>query len=261
MSRLFTFLYGVFSYAVFLAVFIYAIGFVGGFFTPTSLDGAPVHPLGWAIGMDLALLTGFALQHSGMARLGFKRWWTRIVPEPAERSTYVLVSSALMIGLFALWEPIGGVVWRVPNGPVWTAVVALYSFGWALLLYATFLIDHFDLFGLKQVWRQLRGFAYRPPQFHTPGLYRLVRHPLYVGWLVIFWAAPVMTTAHLLFALMTTAYILIAIQLEERDLVAAFGETYRDYRRRTPMLIPRLSPSADDASPPAPQARAQKSGI
>jgi protein-S-isoprenylcysteine O-methyltransferase Ste14 len=241
---LFTFLYGVFSYVVFLAVFVYAIGFVGGFVTPTRLDAAPVHPLAWAIGMDLALLAGFAVQHSGMARPAFKRWWTRMIPESAERSTYVLVTSLLMIGLFVLWEPIGGVLWRVPDGAALTAIVILYGFGWALLLYATFLIDHFDLFGLTQVWRRLCGLAYRPPQFRTPGLYRLVRHPLYVGWLIIFWAAPVMTTAHLLFALMTTAYILIAIQLEERDLVAAFGEAYRDYRRRTPMLIPRLTRSA-----------------
>lgn len=239
MPRVLTMVYGVLCYAVFLAVFIYAIGFVGGFMTPTSLDGPPTRPLVEALAIDLGLLTAFALQHSGMARPAFKRWWTRIVPEPAERSTYVLVSSLAMILLFVLWQPIGGVVWRLGAGsPAWMAMVGVYLFGWALLLYSTFLIDHFDLFGLKQAWRKFRGQPYLSPQFHTPSLYKLVRHPLYIGWLTIFWAAPVMTTAHLLFALMTTAYILIAIQLEERDLIDAFGDTYVDYCRRTPMLVP-----------------------
>ncbi|CAN7161624.1 hypothetical protein LJR225_000248 [Phenylobacterium sp. LjRoot225] len=219
MSRLLTLIYGVLCYAVFLAVFVYAIGFIGGFVTPTSLDGPPTRPLGEALAVDFGLLALFALQHSGMARPAFKRWWTRIVPESAERSTYVLVSSLAMIALFVLWQPIGGVVWRVSEGPARTVVVGLYLFGWALLLYTTFLIDHFDLFGLKQTWRKFRGQPYLSPRFHTPSLYRLVRHPLYIGWLTIFWYAPVMTTAHLLFAAMTTTYILIAIQLEERDLV------------------------------------------
>ena len=246
MSRILTLIYGVLCYGVFLAVFLYAIGFIGGFVTPTTLDGAPTRPLGEALAINVALLAGFAVQHSGMARPAFKRWWTRIVPEAVERSTYVLVSSLLLVGLFVLWAPIGGVVWRVPDGPWRLAVMGLYLFGWALLLYATFLIDHFDLFGLTQVWRRMTNQAYRPPQFHTPGLYRLVRHPLYIGWLIIFWAAPVMTVAHLIFAVMTTAYILIAIQFEERDLVTAFGQTYLDYRRRTPMLVPRLMPPRDD---------------
>jgi protein-S-isoprenylcysteine O-methyltransferase Ste14 len=193
-----------------------------------------------AVAIDLALLAGFAVQHSGMARPAFKSWWTGIVPESAERSTYVLVSSLLMVALFALWRPIGGVVWDVGEGAGRNVVIVLYLFGWALLLYSTFLIDHFDLFGLKQGWRKLMGQRYLAPQFYTPSLYKLVRHPLYVGWLVIFWAAPVMTVAHLLFAVMTTGYILIAIQLEERDLVTAFGDQYVEYRRRTPMLIPRF---------------------
>src|SRR5688572_27589255 len=177
-----------------------------------------------------------------MARPAFKRWWTRIVPAAAERSTYVLASSLALIVLFVYWEPIGGVIWRVPDGAALGVIVGLYAFGWALLLYTTFLIDHFDLFGLAQVWRNLQGQSYRPPQFRTPSLYRLVRHPLYVGWLVIFWAAPTMTVAHLVFAMMTTAYILIAIRLEERDLVSAFGDDYVAYRERTPMLVPRLRP-------------------
>lgn len=244
MSRVIIFLYGVLCYVVFLGVFVYAIGFIGGFLTPTTLDGTPERPLAEALGIDLALLAAFALQHSGMARPAFKRWWTRVVPEAAERSTYVLLSSLALIALFVFWEPIGGVVWTAPEGLVENAVAGLYVFGWLLLLYTTFLIDHFDLFGLAQVWRHLRGESYRPPQFRTPSVYRLVRHPLYVGWLIIFWAAPVMTVAHLVFALKTTAYILVAIRFEERDLVCAFGGEYVAYRRRTPMLVPRLRPSA-----------------
>ena len=231
--------YGIFSYGVFLGVFVYAVGFIGGFLTPTRLDGVQGRPLWQALAIDLGLLGLFAVQHSVMARPAFKRWWTRFVPEAVERSTYVLLSSLALVALFAWWEPIGGIVWNA-TGAARTAVITLYLLGWALLLYTTFLIDHFDLFGLKQVWRRLTGAAYRPPQFYTPSLYRVVRHPLYIGWLTIFWAAPTMTVAHLVFALATTAYILIAIQLEERDLVAAFGDRYVSYRRNTPMLVPRL---------------------
>ncbi len=240
MSRIGIFFYGLTCYAVSMAVFAYAAGFIGGFITPTLLDGAPGRPLPEALAIDLGLLALFALQHSIMARPAFKRWWTRFVPEAAERSTYLLASSLALIAVFLFWEPIGGVVWSVAEGWERTAVIGLYAFGWLLLLYTTFLIDHFDLFGLAQVWRNVRGKDYRSPQFRTPSLYRLVRHPLYVGWLVIFWAAPMMTVAHLVFAIVTTAYILIAIQLEERDLADAFGNDYADYRRRTPMLVPRL---------------------
>ena len=240
MGRIGVFTFGVAAYALFLGVFVYAIGFIGGFLTPTSLDASPTLPLWQAVSIDLGLLAAFAVQHSGMARPAFKRWWTRIVPQPAERSVYVLISSLALVVLFVLWQPIGGVVWKASDGWVRTSVIALYAFGWALLLYCTFLIDHFDLFGLKQVWRALTGRTYHGPAFHTPTLYRIVRHPLYVGWLVIFWAAPTMTVAHLLFALSTTVYIVGAIQLEERDLIAEFGQASADYRRRTPMLLPRL---------------------
>jgi protein-S-isoprenylcysteine O-methyltransferase Ste14 len=174
-----------------------------------------------------------------MARPAFKRWWTRIVPEAAERSTYVLLSSLALVALYVFWEPIGGVVWSAA-GTVRESVIALYLGGWALLLYVTFLIDHFDLFGLKQVWRRLGDRPYRAPVFRTPSLYKLVRHPLYIGWLIIFWAAPTMTLAHLVFAIGTTFYILLAIRWEERDMEAAFGEVYVDYRSRTPMIVPRL---------------------
>jgi protein-S-isoprenylcysteine O-methyltransferase Ste14 len=255
MSRVGIFIYGLLSYIVFLGVFVYAIGFIGGFLTPTLLDGVPKRPLIEALAIDLGLLAAFALQHSIMARPAFKRWWTRIVPEAAERSTYVLASSLALVALFLYWEPIGGIVWSISDGTARTAVIGLYGFGWLLLLYTTFLIDHFDLFGLAQVWRRLTGKTYRPPQFKTPSLYRLVRHPLYIGWLIIFWAAPTMTVAHLVFAVMTTAYILIAIRFEERDLIDAFGSEYVSYRKRTPMIVPRLWPSRRALAPSESQAR------
>jgi protein-S-isoprenylcysteine O-methyltransferase Ste14 len=239
MSRIGILAYGILSYALSLGVFVYAFCFFGGFFLPTALDGTPDTSVGTALLIDLGLLTLFAVQHSVMARPAFKRWWTHIVPESAERSTYVVASSLALIALFIHWEPIGGVLWSAA-GRTRTAIISLYAAGWLLLLYTTFLIDHFDLFGLTQVWRRFTGQSYRPPQFHTPSLYRLVRHPLYIGWLTIFWAAPTMTGAHLVFALATTIYIFVAIQLEERDLVSAFGDRYVEYRKRTPMIVPRL---------------------
>ena len=240
MGRIGIFIYGIVSYAIFFAVFLYGIGFIGGFITPTTLDGVPTSGVGRALAVDLGLLVAFAIQHSGMARPGFKAWWKRIVPEAAERSTYVLVSSVALAVMYLYWEPIGGVIWNVPAGLGRNLVIGLYLLGWLLLLYTTFLIDHFDLFGLKQVWRRLNNKTYRAPVFRTPSLYKIVRHPLYIGWLTIFWAAPTMTAAHLMFALVTTGYILFAIRLEERDMVSAFGSAYVDYRARTPMLIPRL---------------------
>jgi methanethiol S-methyltransferase len=241
MSRILIFVYGLLCYLVSVAVLVYGMGFIVGFLTPTQLDGPAQRALGPARGIDLALVALFALQHSIMARPAFKRWWTRFVPEAAERSTYLLMSSVALGTLFAFWEPVGGTVWKLADGAARDLVIGLYALGWLLLLYTTFLIDHFDLFGLTQVWRQLTGSAYRAPQFHTPSLYRVVRHPLYIGWLTIFWAAPTMTVSHLLFALATTAYILIAIRFEERDLVSAFGARYVEYRARTPMLVPRLA--------------------
>jgi methanethiol S-methyltransferase len=240
MSRIVIFLYGTLSYLIGLVSFVYGLGFIGGFVTPTALDAAPTRPLGHALGVDLGLIAAFAVQHSGMARPSFKRWWTRFVPESIERSTYVLVSSLAMAAIYILWQPIGGVVWSAGRGAARDAVIGLYLFGWALLFYSTFLIDHFDLLGLKQVWRRLRGKDYVAPQFHTPSLYKLVRHPLYIGWLIIFWVAPVMTIAHFIFALMTTVYILVAIRFEERDLVQAFGEEYVSYRSQTGMLVPKI---------------------
>jgi methanethiol S-methyltransferase len=237
MKRVLIFVYGVVSYAVFLATFLYAIGFVGDLWVPKSIDSAPQAPLTTALLINLALLGLFAIQHSVMARPAFKRWWMRIVPAAAERSTYVLFSSIALIVLFAFWQPMGGTVWSVESPAGRTVLYALFAFGWGLVLVSTFLINHFDLFGLRQVWLQLIGKPYQPLPFKTPWLYRYVRHPLYVGWFFAFWATPTMTIAHLVFALATTAYILIAIQLEERDLVEAHPE-YEDYRRRVPMLAP-----------------------
>ena len=241
MGRVIVFVYGVVAYAIFLATFLYAVGFVGNVLVPKSIDSEPQGPLVTSLIINALLLGLFAVQHSVMARPAFKRWWTELVPQAAERSTYVLFSSVALILLFWLWQPLGGVVWQVDN-PVGQAVLlGLFAFGWLLVLVSTFLINHFDLFGLRQVYLHLRGKEYKPLGFATPGPYKHVRHPLYVGWLFAFWAAPTMTVAHLIFALLTTAYILIAIQLEERDLVK-FHSEYDDHRRRVPMLIPRLLP-------------------
>jgi protein-S-isoprenylcysteine O-methyltransferase Ste14 len=237
-KRIALFAYGVTSYLIFLGTFLYAVGFIGGFGVPTRLDGERRGPFGAALAIDAGLLALFAVQHSVMARRWFKEWWTRIVPPPIERSTYVLFSSLALLLLFALWRPLGVSVWSVTTPAARVALRALFAFGWALVLVCTFLINHFDLFGLRQVWLFLLGRPYAPVPFATPGPYRLVRHPLYVGWLFAFWMTPVMTLAHLVFAVGTTLYILAAIQLEERDLVREYGQAYEDYRRRVPMLVP-----------------------
>jgi len=240
LKRITILLYGLVSYAVFLATFLYAVGFIGNFGVPRTLDAGPTRPFLESLAIDLGLLALFALQHSVMARPVFKRWFTRFVPEPAERSTYVLASSLALIFMFAFWQPLGGVVWSVDDAVLRGVLWGLFAFGWLLVLVSTFLINHFDLFGLRQVWLQMSGRPYTPLPFGTPGPYRYVRHPLYVGWFFAFWATPVTTVSHLVFAVMTTAYILVAIRLEERDLVAHFGESYRSYKTRVPMLIPFL---------------------
>jgi protein-S-isoprenylcysteine O-methyltransferase Ste14 len=237
LGRITAFLYGVLCYLAFFATFLYAVGFIGNLWVPKSIDSGPQMPLVEALAINLALLAAFALQHSIMARPWFKDAWTKFVPKVVERSTYVLFSSLALLLLFWKWQPMGGVVWSVDNLYGYAAIEVLYGAGWLLVLVATFLINHFDLFGLRQVWFYLICKDYEPPTFRTPGLYKLVRHPLYVGWLMVFWAAPVMTVAHLVFAVMTTAYILVAIQFEERDLVKMHGE-YAEYRKQVPMLIP-----------------------
>lgn len=237
-GRLVAFAYGLFCYLVFLVSFLYAIGFLGGLVVPKSIDSGPRDSLGWALLIDAGLLGIFAVQHSVMARSWFKRAWTRIIPEPVERATYVLFSSLALLLLFWQWRPMGGLIWVVENPGIRWAIHGLYFSGWLLLLVSTCLIDHFDLFGLSQVWHYLRGRAYSPPGFRTPGLYRSIRHPIYLGWLCIFWATPRMTGAHLVFAVATTAYIFVAVRWEERDLIRAYGDVYRRYRERVPMIFP-----------------------
>ncbi|HTC74700.1 MAG TPA: methyltransferase [Edaphobacter sp.] len=237
LSRITAFVYGVVCYLVFFATFLYAIGFLGNFIVPKSIDSGPESPFLYALAINAILLALFALQHSVMARPWFKAAWTRIVPSSVERSTYVLLSSLALLFLFWKWEPMGGVIWNVTNPDGQLALNALYGLGVIIILAATFLINHFDLFGLRQVWLNLRGIPYTNLSFSTPGMYRIVRHPLYVGWLLMFWAAPVMTVAHLVFTLGTTAYIFIAIRFEERDLVQ-FHKEYAEYRRSVPMIIP-----------------------
>jgi len=239
MQRVLVFIYGVVAYALFFATFLYAIGFVGNLFVPKAIDSAPQVPFIQALLVNLGLLGLFAVQHSLMARPFFKRWLTRFIPQAAERSTFVVASSLALIALFAFWQPMGGLIWSIENPQAQILLHVLFAFGWLLVLVSTFLINHFDLFGLRQVWLNLHKKPYTQLRFGTPVLYRLVRHPLYLGFILGFWATPVMTVAHLVFALATTGYILIAIQLEEHDLMNAHPE-YAEYRRKVPMLIPFL---------------------
>lgn len=256
MSRLLALVYGTACYAVFFATFLYAIGFVAGIGVPKHIDSGVAGDPATALLTNLALLGLFAVQHSGMARPGFKRWWTRIVPEPVERSTYVLLSSLALVLLFWLWRPLPQVIWHVDDAIVRGALTGLSAAGWLLVLTGTFLINHFELFGLQQVWRYSRGrdtHGSMPP-FVVRAFYRIVRHPLMLGFMIAFWATPTMSAGHLLFALATTGYILVAVKfLEERDLVALYGDTYRDYQRRVPMILPLPKRQAQRATLTSPQ--------
>jgi protein-S-isoprenylcysteine O-methyltransferase Ste14 len=256
LSRIAAFFYGVACYIVFFASFLYAIGFIGNIFVPKSIDSGPQSPFLQALAIDCALLAVFALQHSVMARQWFKKGWTRIVPAVVERSTYVLFSSVALLLLFWKWQPMGGTIWTVQNNIARIALQVSFGFGWLTVLVATFLINHFDLFGLRQVWLYLLGRKYTQLEFRTPALYQIVRHPLYVGWLLVFWSAPVMTATHLVFAIATTAYIFIAIQFEERDLMQLHGE-YAEYRRRVPMILP-IGTSRREQPIPVRQAAAKR---
>ena len=238
-GRAAAFIFGLASYLIFSASFAYTPAFVGNFLVPKTIDVGPDSGLARAVLVNVILLLAFAIQHSVMARPAFKRWWTRIIPASCERSAYVLFSSLLLILIFWQWRPIVATIWRVEGWPA-AMLTAMFWMGWLIALVSTFQIDHFELFGLRQAVDALRGAADRMQAFKTPLLYRLVRHPLMLGLLLAFWATPHMTAGHLLFAVMNTAYILVGVRLEERDLIAAFGARYEHYRRRVPMLLPRM---------------------
>jgi methanethiol S-methyltransferase len=231
-------LYGVATYIIFLCAFLYAILFVGNLIVPKSIDSGPAGPIPAGVLIDALLLGLFAIQHSVMARVAFKRWWTSIIPRPVERSTYVLISSLLLLLLFWQWRPLTAIIWHIDNAPGSFIIWCLFWAGWLIVLLSTFMVSHFDLFGLRQVYLHLRNKQYKDIGFKAAGLYKLVRHPIMLGFLIAFWAAPVMTAGHLLFSVATTAYILLALQLEEHDLVRAFGDTYQAYRRQVFMLLP-----------------------
>jgi protein-S-isoprenylcysteine O-methyltransferase Ste14 len=238
-------LYGVAAYAIFLATFIYAMGFVSNVLVPKSIDiglplGANDDSIVISLLINVGLLALFAVQHSVMARPGFKRWWTYFVPKSLERSTFVLFASSALILLFLEWRPMRAVVWDLSGSVPGAILAALCVLGWLLVLVSTFQIDHFELFGLKQVWHWITGRKAPAPAFRTPLFYRHVRHPIYLGFVLAFWSAPMMSAGHLLFAATTSAYILVGIWFEERDLIAQFGQRYRDYRERVGMLLPRV---------------------
>jgi len=249
MKKAFALLYGVLCYSMFFGTFLYAAGFLVNFGVPRSIDSAPAGSTMAAIAVDVLLLSLFAVQHSVMARPWFKRAWTRFVPEHLERSTYVLFSSVAMLVLFWKWQPIGGVIWSLDGTPALFAY-GMFAVGISVVLLSTFLINHFDLFGLRQVYLYALGRKYTHLEFRTPFFYRYVRHPLYVGWVVSFWSTPVMTAAHLLFAVVTTAYMLTAIRWEEGDLMAVHGDKYRRYRNTVPMMIPALRSGASAETAP-----------
>lgn len=238
MKRQLFLLYGVVCYALFFGSFLYACAFLGNFVVPKTIDSGEEGGMTLAILINVGLLGVFALQHSIMARPAFKKRWTKIVPEPIERSTYTGLSALLLYLLFWQWQPMTGIVWDISGSPFAYVLWAVFASGWLLVLYATFLIDHFDLFGLRQVVLFWQGKEYTHKPFGTPSLYKHMRHPLYLGWFLAFWGTPTMTTGHLLFAVVTTVYILLAIQLEERDLVGVFGEEYVEYKAKTPMVLP-----------------------
>jgi protein-S-isoprenylcysteine O-methyltransferase Ste14 len=238
MSRFIALLYGLVSYLAFFVTILYAIGFVSGLVVPKAIDSGPVAPTMEALIVNLLLMSIFAVQHSVMARKEFKAWWTQFVPKSVERSTYVLFASLALLLLFWQWRPMPAVVWQIDNLPVAGAMLGLSFVGWLIVFTSTFQINHFELFGLQQVANNLTGREMPAPRFRTPLYYNFVRHPIYLGFIIAFWATATMTVGHLLFAAVTTAYILVGIMLEERDLIDLFGDEYRRYRARVSMLVP-----------------------
>jgi protein-S-isoprenylcysteine O-methyltransferase Ste14 len=239
MKRILSFAYGTFAYVCFLATFLYAIGFVSNVAVPKSIDSGEPGPLGVAIAINLLLMSLFAVQHTGMARRSFKKFWTRIVSPPIERSTYVLFTCAVLGLMYWQWQPMPTVIWNVENAAGRGVIMALFGSGWVIVLLSSFMINHFDLFGLRQVWLHLQQRGYGEVQFRTVGFYKFVRHPLQTGFLIAFWATPTMTAGHLLFSVVVTGYILVAVKFfEERDLVRMFGETYRRYQQQVAMFLP-----------------------
>jgi len=254
MSRLFAVIYGVLAYAAFLASFTYAAFFIGDMVVPKTIDSGAESPMLPAVAINALLLAAFAIQHSVMARQGFKRAWTQVVPRHLERPTYVLAASLLLMLVLWQWRPIPQTVWEL-HGVAATVLSVTFWLGWAVLLTSTFLINHFELFGLKQVWTYLRGKEHKEAKFRTPSLYKVVRHPLYLGFVIAFWSAPRMSVGHLIFAIATTGYILLGIYFEERDLVKAHGQAYRSYRERVPMLVPFFKASKEQSELAAAAAR------
>jgi len=237
-GRVIAFVYGLVAYLAFFVTIVYAVGFVSGLVAPKTIDTGTPEPMAQAVVIDLILMSIFAIQHSVMARKPFKRWWTQFVPPSVERSTYVLYASLALMLLFWQWRPIPIVLWHIEQPQIAMAVIALSFVGWLIVLTSTFLINHFELFGLHQVANNLSGRAMPAPRFRAPLYYKFVRHPIYLGFIIAFWAAPTMTAGHLLFAAVTTAYIVVGILLEERDLVDLFGDDYRRYKERVSMLVP-----------------------
>jgi methanethiol S-methyltransferase len=260
MDKIITFTFGLISYLVFFGTFLYAIGFVGNLVVPKSIDSGVQQAAGISLIINLVLLTLFAVQHSVMARPEFKRVWTKIIPEPIERSVFVLFASLALILLFWQWRPMTGLIWDVENKVGRVALLTLFGAGWAVVLLSTFMINHFDLFGLRQVYMHSRGIERGDMDFKTRAFYKFIRHPIMLGFIIAFWATPTMTVGHLLFAGVTTAYILVAIQFEERDLVNAHGETYLEYKRKVGMLVPKPKGSGRENATSVNQSSHQEQG-